>query len=188
MHRSSDESAELAGALADRRTARLLLQKIAPCDLPDIERMQADPETMATLGGVRDAAVTRRMFEDWSAHWHAHGFGLWSARDAATGAFAGRGGLKHCVVGGRPEVEVVYGFLPSFWGRGLATELAEASVRAGFAELRLGDLVCFTLTTNRASQRVMEKAGFVFERTVEHAGLPHVVFRLRAMEWRDRAK
>jgi ribosomal-protein-alanine N-acetyltransferase len=157
-------------------------------DLPEIARMQADAETMATLGGVRDAAQSRRMLEDWVAHWDAHGFGLWIARDAASNEFAGRGGLKHCVVGGRPEIEVAYGFLPAFWGRGLASEMAEASVRAGFEELGLADLVCFTMTTNRASQRVMEKAGFVFEREIEHAGLPHVLCRLRAAQWRDRAR
>jgi RimJ/RimL family protein N-acetyltransferase len=178
----------LTAPLPDRRTPRLLLQRMTLRDLPDIARMQADAETMATLGGVRDAAQSRRMLEDWVAHWDAHGFGLWIARDAATNEFAGRGGLQHTVVGGRPEIEVAYGFLPAFWGRGLASELAEASVRAGFEELRLADLVCFTLTTNRASQRVMEKAGFVFEGNVEHANLPHVLYRLRAAQWRDRAK
>ena len=174
-------------ALADRRTPRLLLRRITLRDLPDIERMQSDPQTMATLGGVRDATASRHMLEDWVAHWDAHGFGLWSARDAASGNFAGRGGLKHTFVGGGPEVEVAYGFRPLFWGRGLATELAEASVRAGFSELGLSDLVCFTLTTNRASQRVMEKVGFRFEREVEHAGLPHRLYRLRASTWRRRA-
>jgi RimJ/RimL family protein N-acetyltransferase len=187
MRRCSEKSAELSQALGDRRTARLLLQRITLRDLPDIERMQRDPDTMATLGGVRDASQTRAMLGDWIAHWDAHGFGLWIARDVASGDFAGRGGLKHTVVGGRPEIEVAYGFLPPFWGRGLATELAEASVRAGFAELGLTDLVCFTLATNRASQRVMEKAGFVFERAVEHAGLPHRLSRLRAAEWENRA-
>lgn len=171
--------------LADRRTPRLLLERITLRDLPDIARMEADAQTMATLGGVRDAAQARHRFDDWIAHWDTHGFGLWIARDLATAEFAGRGGLRHTVVGGRPEIEVAYAFLPAFWGRGLATELADASVRAGFADLGLPDLVCFTLATNRASQRVMEKAGFVFERDIEHAGLPHRLYRLRAADWRD---
>jgi ribosomal-protein-alanine N-acetyltransferase len=168
----------------DVRTARLVLAPVALADLPDIEAMQANERVMATLGGVRDAATSRRMLEDWIAHWDAHGFGLWTARDAETGAFAGRGGVKHTVVGGRPEIEVAYGFLPAYWGRGLATELADASVRAAFESLGLADLVCFTMTTNRASQRVMEKAGFAFEREVAHAGLPHVLYRLTASAWR----
>lgn len=174
--------------LADRRTPRLLLQRIASSDLPDIQRMEADAQTMATLGGVRDGAQSRQRFEDWIAHWDAYGFGLWIARDAATNEFAGRGGLRHTVVGGRPEVEVAYAFLPAFWGRGLATEMADASVCAAFEDLDLPDVVCFTLTTNRASQRVMEKAGFAFEREVEHAGFPHRLCRLRATDWRQRVQ
>ena len=87
-------------------------------------------------------------------------------RVKATGLFAGRGGLKHTSIGERDEVEVAYALLPQYWGQGLATELAVASVRAGFEVLHRPDLVCFTLTTNRASQRVMEKVGFRYERDV----------------------
>jgi len=47
---------------------------------------------------------------------------------------------------------------------------------------RLGDVVGFTLTTNVASQRVLEKAGIPFERVLEHAGLPHWFGRLALAE------
>jgi RimJ/RimL family protein N-acetyltransferase len=86
-------------------------------------------------------------------------------------------------VGGRDEVEVGYGIVPEFWGQGMATELARESVRVGFAVLGRADLVSFTLPTNQKSRRVMEKAGFRYERDVEHAGLPHVLYRLRQAEW-----
>jgi [ribosomal protein S5]-alanine N-acetyltransferase len=184
----ADVAGTRVGPLESVRTARLHLQRVDLRDLPDIERMHADAEVMATLGGVRSAALSRALLEAWIAHWDAHGFGLWIARDRETGAFAGRGGLQHVVVGGRPEVEVAYGFLPAFWGRGFATELAAASLRAGFETLGRADLVCFTLVTNRASQRVMEKVGFGFEREVEHANLPHRLYRLRATEWRNAAR
>jgi RimJ/RimL family protein N-acetyltransferase len=65
--------------------------------------------------------------------------------------------------------------------------MAAASVRAGFETLGLADLVCFTLVTNRASQHVMQKVGFKFEREVEYAGLPHLLYRLAATEWLDAA-
>jgi len=175
-----------ADALRRRRTARLALTAIGADDLAEIERMHRDPAVMATLGGVRDDAETRRMVRRWIAHWDAHGFGLWIARDAATGAFAGRGGLQHTVVAGRGEIEVAYALAPPYWGRGLATELASASVRAAFEGRGLAELVCFALVTNRPSQRVMEKAGFAFEREVAHAGQPHRLARLRAADWRAR--
>lgn len=44
--------------------------------------------------------------------------------------------------------------------------------------------ICYTLTTNRASQRVMEKLGFRFEKEMIHAGLPHVFYRMTAADFR----
>jgi [ribosomal protein S5]-alanine N-acetyltransferase len=159
------------------RTARLLLRPLSSGDLEDFMRMHRNPRVMATLGGVRTEEEIQSFLGRLLADWDKHGFGWWSARDLATGRFAGRGGPRHVLVEGRDEVEVGYGFLPEFWGRGFATELARESVRVGFEELRLPNLVSFTRTTNLASRRVMEKAGFHYERDFIHASLPHVLYR-----------
>ena len=51
-------------------------------------------------------------------------------------------------------------------------------------ELQRLDLVCFTLPTNRASQHVMEKVGFRYERDGLYKNLPHVFYRLTVEQWR----
>src|SRR5262249_56597979 len=114
------------------------------------------------------------------ANRYVYVWGLRVTRDCATDSFLGRGGLRYQIVDGREEVELGYGFAPEAWGRGLATELAHESVRVAFDVLKLPELICFALPTNRASQRVMEKVGFTFERGGIWAGLPHVFYRLRA--------
>lgn len=172
-------------SLEEMRTARLILERLRPVHRDDLRRLHGDARVMATLGGVRTAEETARLLAECVQHWEQHGFGLWAVRDKGTGEFAGRGGLKHTFVGGRDEVEVAYALLPQYWGGGLATELAVESVRVGFDVLDRPDLVCFTLTTNRASQRVMHKAGFRYERDVMHAGLPHLLCRLTAAGWRE---
>jgi len=139
---------------------------------------------MATLGGVMSREATAAQLERWEAHWKRHGFGRWALRDPATGAFIGRGGLQHVDVDGRDEVEVGYAIVAELQGKGLATELTRESVRVAFEELSLPDLVGFTLVTNRASQRVMEHAGFLYERDGVRYDLPHVFYRLTAAEWR----
>jgi RimJ/RimL family protein N-acetyltransferase len=58
-------------------------------------------------------------------------------------------------------------------------------VRVGFELLNLSHLVSFTLPTNIASQRVMQKAGFRFERDIALANSPHVLYRLSAAEGRS---
>ncbi len=171
-------------ALDEVRTARLLLTRTRIDDLDDFVRMHRDPRVMATLGGVRSAAETRGLVDRLVAHWEQYGFGWWVVRDLRTGRFAGRGGLRHVTVEGRDEVEVGYGLLPGFWGRGVATELARESVRVGFTVLQHSDLVSLTLPTNHASRRVMEKAGFRYERDVVYADLPHVLYRQSASAWR----
>jgi [ribosomal protein S5]-alanine N-acetyltransferase len=135
---------------------------------------------MAHLGGVRDEAATLAYVERNLAHWAKHGFGLWMLRDPAQGALIGRAVLRHLEVEGADEVEVGYGFYPEFWGRGLATEVARACVRIGRAQLGLPSIVAVSLPTHAASQRVMLKAGLVYERDIIHEGLPLVLFRTPA--------
>jgi RimJ/RimL family protein N-acetyltransferase len=77
-------------------------------------------------------------------------------------------------------VELLYALMPDAWGQGLAGELARESLRVAFTELSLPDVVAFTQPHNARSRRVMERAGFQYERDVVHAGLPHVLYRLRA--------
>jgi [ribosomal protein S5]-alanine N-acetyltransferase len=170
--------------LNELRTPRLLLHRPREGDFEDYARMYADPVVMATLNGVRTRDATRELFDCLLAHWDEHGFGLWIMRDPDSRRFMGRGGLRVQTLEGRPEVEVGYGMMSEFWGRGLATELARESVRVGFEVLGLTELVSFTLPTNRASQRVMQKAGFVHERDGTWADLPHVFCRLTAERWR----
>src|SRR5262249_52436800 len=132
---------------------------------------------------TRSAEQVLVYLEQQVAHWEQHGFGWWAARERATGRFVGRGGVRHALVEGRTEVEVGYGLMSEFWGRGLATELARESVRVGFDLLHLPELTCFTLPRNLASGRVMEKAGFRYEKDVVYAGLPHIFFRQRREAW-----
>ncbi len=155
-------------------------------DLDDLTGIYADPLVTATLGGIRDAEWVRQYLNNQMAHWERHGFGFWTMRDPDTGTFVGRGGLRHATIEGQIAIEVGYGLIPQFWGSGLATELACESVRVAFAELHLDELVCFTLPTNLASRRVMEKAGFRYERDIIYADLPHVLCRLTRDQWRDR--
>jgi ribosomal-protein-alanine N-acetyltransferase len=171
-------------AVDRRRTERLLLTRLGTADFADLHAMHSDARVMATLGGVRTREETERVLAMLVADWDAHGFGYWRARDLASGSFAGRGGLRRVVLEGQPEVEVGYALMPEFWGRGLATELARESIRVAFGELGLDSLVCFTLPTNTASQRVMQRAGFRYAGETMWADQPHVLYRLAAADVR----
>jgi [ribosomal protein S5]-alanine N-acetyltransferase len=170
-------------ALDHLQTPRLLLQRMVAADLDDLTQLHLDPRVMATMGGIRSPEETADWLGRQIDHWERCGFGLWMARERATGALAGRGGLHHVEIDGRDEIEVGYCFRAEFWGRGLATELARESIRVAFDMLNLAEIVCFTLPTNHASQRVMQKAGFRYERDIVYKELPHFFCRLHHADW-----
>jgi ribosomal-protein-alanine N-acetyltransferase len=144
----------------------------------------ADPAVAAVLwpherhqrADERALDVLRRDIE----HWQAHSFGPWVFFELATGVFVGRGGLRSSIIADNECVEVLYALRPDVWGRGYATEIALVSVQHARA-LKIREVVGLAATSNRASRRVLEKAGLPPTEPVEHAGLPHLLGRLRTM-------
>jgi [ribosomal protein S5]-alanine N-acetyltransferase len=160
------------------QTNRLFAERLRFIHLNELARMHQDEQVMATLGGVRSEQETRLFILNNLHHWQHYGFGLWVFRDKINNQFVGRAGLRKTDVKGRDEVELAYALMAKFWGQGLATEIGEEILRMGFDVLGLQDIVCFTLTTNLASKRVMEKLGFKYECEIIHADLPHLFYRL----------
>ena len=160
-------------------TQRLLAERVTAAHWLDLRRMDEDDSFMARLGGPRDVDGTVAYLRMNMKHWADYGFGMWMLRDAVSKAVIGRAILRHLDVEGVDEIEVGYGFMPEYWGRGLATEVARACVRVGFERLGVETLVAITTPENLASQHVMRKAGLVYERDILHSGVPHRLFRTR---------
>ncbi len=165
-------------------TDRLVARRIDPATDEDfLVAMWSDPRVVATLGGARDRAQVRAITDRLVAHWDTHGHGMWVLRDRTSGAPVGWTMLTATDVGGPGGVEVGWSTAADRWREGLASEAAAEAVRIAFTDLDRDDLVTFTLVDNRASQAVMDKLGFTYEADVEHAGLPHVLYRLTKQEW-----
>jgi GrpB-like predicted nucleotidyltransferase (UPF0157 family)/predicted acetyltransferase len=160
-------------------TNRLLAEKIKSSDLDKFISMHTNPQVMITLGGLRTEEQTRDNFE-WNLNqWKKNGFGLWVFYLKETKEWLGCAGLRRIQVSGHEEIELGYALMPQFWKQGLATEMAKACIEIAFEVIRLNNIVSFTLTTNKASQHVMEIAGFTYERDIIHADLPHVLYRMK---------
>jgi ribosomal-protein-alanine N-acetyltransferase len=163
--------------VTELRTARLFLRSIRLEDVDDFIRIWTDPVVTATLGGPKPPEKIRLFVEKIMSDWDTRGFCWWTIRLPDPDTFIGYGGLRCIVVEGKEEVEVGYGLLAEYWNKGYATELTRESVRVAFEALKLPEIVSFTLPTNLASRRVMEKAGFRYERDVTYANLSHVLYR-----------
>jgi RimJ/RimL family protein N-acetyltransferase len=163
-------------------TLRLRGHRVDGADAPFFETMFSDPRVYATLGGARDASNVASLVAAKVREWDHHGFGTWVLRPSAGKARLGWVGLKPTNVGGAGGTELLYAISADHWGRGYATEAASTVVAIGDDHLGIEELVAFALTTNIGSRRVMEHVGFAYERDIEHAGLPHALYRRRRVD------
>jgi ribosomal-protein-alanine N-acetyltransferase len=133
--------------------------------------------------GPRNVAQTMHILAEFVAHWARHGFGWWFLHERATGDFVGEVGLQRTEINDEPVVEVGWTLLSTHWGQGFATEAATAALTHGFGSLGLDEIVSFTMTQNTASRRVMARLDMTYDHDIDRAGLPHVLYRIRANRW-----
>src|SRR3954469_23532046 len=129
------------------------------------------------------ASESAELLDRLVGHWDTHGYGLWALvprADPAAGciAFAGRA-VAAFLPAVLPAVEVGWRLAPVWWGRGLATEAARASVAYGFDTLGLRSVVSIIDERNARSQRLAERLGMTRGRDRLH---PVTRRRLRVME------
>jgi len=158
-------------------TERLIAERLREEHLADLVALHLDPAVSRHLGGVRSPEATAAYLAAAMAHWKQHGFGLWAWRTQA-GEFAGRAGIRHAMVDGVPEFEILYTLKRELWGKGLASEIVAALIEAARAQLFVPSLVGLVVVGNEASCRVLEKSGFARERTVLSRGEEVLLYRL----------
>ncbi|HET6266423.1 MAG TPA: GNAT family N-acetyltransferase [Acidobacteriota bacterium] len=149
-------------------TQRLLLRPFAATDLECLVRINSDPDVMQFIANGRPwpEERTRLRLNAILNHWTRHGFGLWATIYKEENALIGFCGLQHLEQ--TPEVEVGYRLDKKYWGKGLATEGAAASIQYGFEMLKLQRIVAVVHPNNRASRRVLEKCGMRFEKMARY--------------------
>ena len=147
----------------------------------EVLALMLDPRVGRTLWPTPDPPPKVKVIVQLEANiaqWQQRGFGIWLLRDRVSREMVGRGGLAVTRTTGVEEVAVDWAIVPERWNQGLATELAGAAVEVAFHRVGLEQLISMTLPHNLASRRVMEKAGFHYDREIVHVGLPHVLYRI----------
>ncbi len=166
---------------------RLFLRNFHSADLEAMAVVFGDPEVMRFGRGpqpkewVRD--WLRRCLEDYHQKW---GFGLWAVVSKAERLVIGFCGLTHYDdLGGQPEIEIGYRLARAFWGRGLATEAAQAVRDYAFEILVLPRLVAIIDPQNTASIHVAQKVGLRYEKEVNFRGKLQNLYALDRAETAD---
>lgn len=151
-------------------TERLILRRFTMDDADALYAMSSHPDVIRYAGNTPlpsvDAAreaLTNVIFKDYDVR----GYGRFACEWKATGQVIGFSGLKFIADLG--DTELGYRFMPEYWGMGLATESAVASIDFARNTLGLQRLIGLVHPDNHASAHVLQKIGFVCEGKVNFA-------------------
>ena len=145
-------------------TERLILRRVLPSDVKEMFELRSNPETMKyiprpLLTNHEEALAHIKMMED-----------KIETNEGINWAITIKGDDKMLGVIGhyriKPEhyrAEVGYMILPEYHGKGITTEAVQCVVDYGFNTMQLHSIEGVIDPENDASQRVLQKCGFVKE-------------------------
>lgn len=144
---------------APSHTARLQLHPFAAHDVRELLALFRDPHVRRYLldDELVDEAWVEGEIRSSQERFERGGLGLLTARLRSNGALVGFAGLRPFA---EPEPQLIYGILPAYTGKGIATELARAVVDAAFLLCGAPFLTAAADVPNTASGRVLERLGF----------------------------
>lgn len=179
-------------------TERLHLRHWRNDDLDVLHRLNSDERIMHFFPFRRNRKQSAELLEKIRKTLATDGFAWAAVTRADSGDTIGFSGLCNVrfEASFTPAVEIGWRFLPEHWGRGYATEAAEALLDHGFADLGLREIVSFAVPGNRASVAVMERIGMTARPDLdfdmpgisdEHAHLRrHVFYSIKREDWQGR--
>jgi len=164
-------------------TDRLILSELSLDDAEFIMALVNEPGWLENIGDkhVHNLDDARRYLQEGPLKsYQQNGFGLWrmtlKVRKVPIGmcGLIKRDGLEHPDIG--------YALLSEFWGAGLASEAARATLDFARQQLGLKQVLGITSLNNASSIRVLEKIGMRYDREIHlpEYGEPSRLFSLPA--------
>jgi len=169
-------------------TSRFYLRPFSDADLEGYARLIfANPNVTRYLPKrdipPKDRAT--RTIRYVSEHWLKYGYGLWAVVPKISGELIGHCGLNYLV--DTQEVEVDYALAEAYWGQGIATEVAYASLQFGFENIGIERIIALAVPENIASRKVMEHIGMVYVKQAHYFGLDLVYYEIWQEKFREQA-
>lgn len=149
------------------RTSRLLLREPRRDDFEGQAAYAADPVASQHLGGPVERRESWRRFLIGAGSWLVSGMGWWTIEHTTAGAIGTVGVFRR---ESHPDVEMGWLVQPAHWGRGFATEAANAALAHAFGHWAPSRVVAFVAPGNAASIRVAERIGMTFNGEADFYG------------------
>lgn len=156
-------------------TPRLLLREMTPEDAENAYILNLDTEVLRYTGDDPFESVeeAREFLEKYESY-EKYGFGRWAVILKETGEYLGWCGLKYTPE--LDEFDIGYRLMKKFWGKGYATEAAEACLNLGFNQFGMKTIVGRAMPENEASVRVLEKIGLTYLKNRITDGTEEVIY------------
>lgn len=151
-------------------TSRLRFRDWLETDLEPFSQLNADEEVMRHFPKTLSNEETLSFYHSILSEFKECGFGLYAVEEKVNKEFIGFIGFHRALFESdfTPCIEIGWRLKKEAWGKGYATEGAEACLRYGFNELGFSEIYSITADTNQPSKNVMKKVGMNFVKTFNH--------------------
>jgi len=152
------------------------LRKWTNDDCDRLFEILRDAEVVRFIGDGKpyDREQTQKFIEAMEKCFLENGFSRWKVVEKSSGALVGSCGFGKFDELDAPELG--YLLAKQFWGKGYATEIAEAVMLYGFKNLGFREIIALTALDNTASQNVLRKIGFTSRGVSVIEGEENLVF------------
>ena len=149
------------------KTKRPTINHLCLDDVIDLHRMDTDLRVRHYIDGkASPLKKTKKYLSENIISYRENGYGRYAIRDADTNEFLGICGFLKESYG----LDFGYRFLPSCWGKGIATEAASTVLEKGISDNLREQVVGIVLPENKASVTVLLKVGFRWKENLELFG------------------
>ena len=159
-------------------TKRLLVLHWESADWTAFKPIATDPRVMKYIseGQIWPDNRIIAFVERQRRHLRNFGFCLWKLVSKHENRLVGFCGLQP--LDDLPGIEIGWWLASDVWGQGLAMEAAQVVLSDAFGRLELSRIVAVALRENRASTRIMEKLGMIYEGEAAHHGFRVVMYSI----------
>jgi len=143
------------------KTKRLILRTWEEQDIDPMSAIDQDPAVCEYFPEIGNRIATKAMIQRFINHYEKYGFSFYAVELNSNSEFIGFVGLQYPSFEAHftSAVEIGWRLASKHWGKGYASEAAQAVLNFAFTTLNLEEVVSFTTENNTRSRRVMEKIG-----------------------------
>lgn len=160
------------------QTDRLILREILPTDVDGMFALDSDPEVHKYLGNkpVTSKEQVVAVINFIRQQYIDNGIGRWAVIDKHTNDFMGWAGLKFVTEltnNHQNYYDLGYRLRKKYWGQGIATEAAKASLQYAFEQLKTHEVYAMADCENIGSNKILKKLGLQFIKKFDFDGIEH---------------